>query len=140
MSAGDDGGLHQLETKQTYGFNQDLYGNQLTQTAKSAAEVQQNLPPLQAIKAYPMAIFWCLTVSMCVIMEGYDTSLIGNFFAYPSFAKKYGTYYPGVGYQLSAAWQAGFSNATGVGSFFGVIANGYLVARFGHKRVLICAL
>ncbi|KAK9244241.1 general substrate transporter [Lipomyces tetrasporus] len=87
-----------------------------------------------------MAIVWSLVVSMCVIMEGYDTSLIGNFFAYPSFAQKFGTYTPGVGYQLSAAWQAGFGNATGVGSFFGVIANGYLVGWFGHKRVLIGAL
>ncbi|KAK9327602.1 hypothetical protein V1520DRAFT_314768 [Lipomyces starkeyi] len=122
------------------GFNQDLYSNQLTESAKIAAEVEQHLPALQAIKAYPMAIFWSLVVSMCVIMEGYDTSLIGNFFVYPSFAKKYSTYFPGVSYQLTAAWQAGFSNATGVGSFFGVIANGYLVSYFGYKRVLIWAL
>ncbi|ODQ69669.1 hypothetical protein LIPSTDRAFT_100465 [Lipomyces starkeyi NRRL Y-11557] len=140
MSAGNDAGLTQLETKQTYGFNQDLYGNQLTETAKTAAEVEQHLPPLEAIKAYPKAIFWSLVVSMCVIMEGYDTNLIGNFWAYPSFVKKYGQYYPGVGYQVSAPWQAGYGNATGVGAFFGVLANGYLASRFGYKRVLICAL
>ncbi|KAK9427007.1 general substrate transporter [Lipomyces doorenjongii] len=87
-----------------------------------------------------MAIIWSLVISMCVIMEGYDTALIGNFFAYPSFARKFGTYIPGVGYQLSAAWQAGFGNATGVGSFFGVLANGYLVGWYGNKRVLIGAL
>jgi SP family general alpha glucoside:H+ symporter-like MFS transporter len=45
-------------------------------------------------------------------MEGYDTILIGNFSAYPTFQQKYGTY---VGvtqqtpscYQVSAPWQAG---------------------------------
>lgn len=35
-----------------------------------------------------MAIFWCLAVSMCIIMEGYDTILIGNFFAFPQFQRK----------------------------------------------------
>ncbi|KAK9426872.1 hypothetical protein V1505DRAFT_382113 [Lipomyces doorenjongii] len=43
-----------LEPKTTYGFNEDLYSNQLTETAKSGAEVEQHLPPLQAIKAYLM--------------------------------------------------------------------------------------
>ncbi|KAK9242915.1 hypothetical protein V1506DRAFT_494758 [Lipomyces tetrasporus] len=129
-----------LKPSTTYGLNEELYGKELNLNAKTGAEVEQHLPPLQAIKAYKKAVFWSLVVSMCVIMEGYDTSLIGNFFAYPSFAKKYGEYFPGVGYQLTAAWQAGFSNATGVGSFFGVIANGYLVDIFGQKRVLIGAL
>ncbi|KAK9251134.1 major facilitator superfamily domain-containing protein [Lipomyces tetrasporus] len=57
-----------------------------------------------------MAIFRALVVSI----------LIYNFFAYPSFAQKYGTHFPGAGYQLTA--------------------NGYLVSWFGHKHVLIGAL
>lgn len=74
-------------------------------------------------------------------MEGYDTILIGNFYAYPEFAKKYGQYVDEKGqHQLSAAWQAGLSNSTGVGCFFGVLLNGVLVARFGQKRVLLGAL
>ncbi|KAK9243101.1 general substrate transporter [Lipomyces tetrasporus] len=129
-----------LEPITTYGLDQDLYGENLNLSAKTGAEVEQHLSPLNAVKAYPWAIFWSLVVSMCVVMEGYDTSLINNFFAYPSFAKKYGEYFPGVGYQLTAAWQAGFNNATGVGGFFGVIANGYLVDIFGQKRVLLGAL
>ncbi|KAK9365193.1 general substrate transporter [Lipomyces kononenkoae] len=79
-------------------------------------------------------------VSLCVVMEGYDTILIGNFYAFPTFAKKYGVYFPGVGYQLTAPWQAGLSNASGVGAFFGVLANGYLVGWFGKKRVVLGAL
>ncbi|KAK9323817.1 general substrate transporter [Lipomyces orientalis] len=129
-----------LEPSAAIGLNEKLYGKELNLNAKTGAEVEQYLSPLQAIKVYKKAVFWSLVVSMCVIMEGYDTSLISNFFAYPSFAKKYGEYFPGVGYQLTAAWQAGFSNATGVGSFFGVIANGFLVDIFGQKRVLIGAL
>ena len=74
-------------------------------------------------------------------MEGYDTILIGNFYSYPTFAKKYGTYFAADNnYQLTAAWQAGLGNAAGIGAFFGVLANGFLVSRFGQKRVLLASL
>ena len=120
---------------------QQLKGSALTEFAKNGAELEHHLSPLQAVKAYPMALFWALMVSMCVVMEGYDTILIGNFYAYPTFARKYGTYSTSAGtYQLTAAWQAGLSNASGVGAFFGVLVNGYLVSAFGHKRVLLVSL
>ena len=45
----------------------------LSQAAEDRARLEHELTPVQCIKAYPMAIFWCLMVSMCVIMEGYDT-------------------------------------------------------------------
>jgi SP family general alpha glucoside:H+ symporter-like MFS transporter len=117
-----------------------MQGTNLNLRAKDGAELEHNLSPWQAIKVYPMAIFWAVLVSMCVVMEGYDTILISNFYAYPTFAKKYGTYFPGVGYQLTAAWQAGLGNASGVGAFFGVLLNGYLVGIFGQKRVLLGSL
>jgi MFS family permease len=74
---------------------------------------------------------------------GYDVSLIGSFFAYPSFAKKYGNYYPDVDggtYTLTAPWQSGVGNASGVGAFFGVMLNGWLVDWYGQKRTLLGSL
>lgn len=94
--------------------------------AQESITVEHNLTPLQAIKAYPMAIFWCLVISTCVIMEGYDQILVQSFYAYPQFQLKYGEDV-GVGptgYQVSAAWQSGLTNASGVGAFFGTLANG----------------
>lgn len=118
-----------------------MQGSNLNHIAREAAELEHQLGAMAAIKAYPMAIFWAVLVSMCVVMEGYDTILIGNFYSYPTFAKKYGSYYPDVGnYQLTAAWQAGLGNASGVGAFFGVLLNGYLVGKLGMKRVLLGAL
>ncbi|KAJ6436412.1 maltose permease MAL61 [Purpureocillium lavendulum] len=74
-------------------------------------------------------------------MEGYDTALLGNFFAYPEFAKKFGSYDPTTEtYQVPARWQAGLGNAAGVGAFFGAMLNGLLVDRFGQKMVLLCSL
>lgn len=78
--------------------------------------------------------------NLCV-PSGYDTILIGNFYAHPEFAAKYGQFIDENGRpQLSAAWQAGLSNASVVGCFFGSLANGYLVNKFGQKRVILVAL
>lgn len=114
---------------------------ELGQQARLANELEHQLSVWQAIKANFWALFWSLMVSMCVIMEGYDTILLGNFYAYPEFAKKFGNYIPSDdSYQLTAAWQAGLSNASGVGAFFGAIMNGALVDRFGQKPVLLASL
>jgi hypothetical protein len=43
--------------------------------AKEAIAAEHKLSAGEAVRAYPMAIFWSLMVSMCVIMEGYDTIL-----------------------------------------------------------------
>lgn len=82
---------------------------------------------------------------MTVIMEGYDAILLGNFWAYPTFQRKYGVWV-GVsettrsGYQLTPAWQAALGNGAGIGSFFGAIADGYLVQRFGPRNTILGAL
>ncbi|SPO03156.1 probable alpha-glucoside transport protein [Cephalotrichum gorgonifer] len=128
--------VHDFETaaKQTVG--QDTMDQ-----ARLGAEAEHNLRPLAAIRKYPWAIFWCLVVSMCVVMEGYDTNLINNFYAYPTFAKKYGHWNEATNnYQLTAPWQAGLSNAAGIGCFFGTLVNGFLVTKFGHIRVLMASL
>ncbi|KAK9235017.1 general substrate transporter [Lipomyces kononenkoae] len=130
----------ELDIPLTDVLNADFYSDQLNQNAEVPAKSEMPMPLWEAMKAYPMAIFWSLVVSMCVVMEGYDMILINNFYAYPTFARKYGTYFPGVGYQLSAAWQAGLGNAAGIGAFIGTLANGYLVNKFGQKPVLIGSL
>ena len=48
----------------------------------------------------------------------YDTNLLGNFYAYPSFQRKFGDYV-GVteqtpsGYSLTAGWQSGLGQGAG---------------------------
>ena len=43
---------------------------------------EKELGPWAARKAYPYAVMWSLVMASCVIMEGYDTALLGSFFAY----------------------------------------------------------
>ncbi|KAK6227398.1 maltose permease MAL31 (alpha glucoside transporter) [Colletotrichum tabaci] len=108
---------------------------------QDAIDAERSLTPREAIRAYPMAVFWSLVVSLCVIMEGYDTILIGSFFAHPEFAKKYGDGQDSEGRdQLSALWQAILGNSSTVGCIFGVLANGFIVERFGQKFALISSL
>ncbi|KAJ8096977.1 hypothetical protein POJ06DRAFT_271343 [Lipomyces tetrasporus] len=64
-----------------HALHEGLYHKQLTMNAKLGAEVEQRLHPLRAIRVYRKAIFWCDMGSMCVVMEGYDTILIANFYA-----------------------------------------------------------
>ncbi|CRK39252.1 hypothetical protein BN1723_004520 [Verticillium longisporum] len=98
----------------------------LNQAALEATADDHELTIAEAIRVYPKAIGWALVSSTCVIMEGYDTNLLSNFFAYPSFLIKYGRFV-GVtpqsptGYQLTPAWQAGLSQGAGVGSIFGCL-------------------
>ena len=60
----------------------------IDQDALHGANVEHRLTVREAIKAYPMAIFWSLAVSMCVIMEGFDSILVSNFYAFPTFQRK----------------------------------------------------
>lgn len=54
----------------------------LTMDAQDGFVEDKELGPLAALKAYPKAVMWALVMSTCVIMEGYDTALLGSFFAY----------------------------------------------------------
>lgn len=49
--------------------------------AREGQETEHVQTLFQAMKAYPMAIFWSFFVSMCIIMEGYDTILYANSFS-----------------------------------------------------------
>lgn len=57
-------------------------GKALQQEAAEVFVDEKELGPREALKAYPMAVVWSLVMATCVIMEGYDTNLMGNFFAY----------------------------------------------------------
>ena len=63
--------------------------------AKDAAQLEKSMTLTQAIKLYPKAIGWSILLSTAIVMEGYDLSLLGNFYAFPPFTEKYGVLTPG---------------------------------------------
>lgn len=120
-------------------------GRALSDAAQVFAADEKDMTIRQALSANRMAVFWSLILCTCVIMEGFDTNLLGNFYAYPSFQKKYGNFV-GVskqtpsGYSLTAGWQSGLGQGGGCGSIMGTILNGWLVTAFGPRKVVLCTL
>ena len=43
---------------------------------------EKELGPRAALITYSNAVIWSLVFAACVIMEGYDTALLGSFYAY----------------------------------------------------------
>jgi SP family general alpha glucoside:H+ symporter-like MFS transporter len=80
----------------------DTSMNTLIRNAKAATEKEQNMTLLQGIKLYPKAVAWSVLISTCIAMEGYDISLVNNFYGFPQFNKKYGTQLADGSYEVPA--------------------------------------
>src|SRR5699024_4265765 len=57
----------------------------MVEDAKAATDKEQSMTLLQGIRTYPKAVAWSVLISTCIAMEGYDISLINNFYAFPTF-------------------------------------------------------
>jgi len=108
--------------------------------AKQASAAEHGTTVLEALRDNKKAIFWSAIISFSIIMEGYDTGLMPQFFGYPSFQKKYGNFNEGSGYQVSGPWQVGLVNASNSGVVIGGFMNGFFSARYGYKNVMLVAL
>lgn len=113
-------------------------GKQFNTDATIATEAEHNLTFKQAVWKYRKAIGWSLIISASIVMEGYDTTLMGSFFGYPSFRRKYGTYIDETnGYQISSQWQTGLNDIGAVGNIIGALMNGYFTPKYGHRKVML---
>ncbi|KAL3467805.1 major facilitator superfamily domain-containing protein [Aspergillus heterothallicus] len=109
--------------------------------ARRATEQEHALSLTNAMRTYRKSVGWSMLFSLAIIMEGYDTTLLPSFFAFPTFARKYGSpVYNEAGgitsYELSAAWQSGLSNGAYVGEIFGLFLTGLLSERLGYRRIM----
>ncbi|KAL6834422.1 sugar transporter domain-containing protein [Trichoderma camerunense] len=112
----------------------------IIESARAAAAKEQSMTLLQGIKLYPKAIAWSMIISTCIVMEGYDISLVNNFYAFPQFNEKYGELYPNGKYQVPARWQSGLSNGATVGEIIGLFINGFVSERFGYRKTVMGCL
>ncbi|OAA47979.1 Sugar/inositol transporter [Cordyceps fumosorosea ARSEF 2679] len=107
--------------------------------AAAATEAEHNLGLLKSLKLYKKACMWSIFFSTCIVMEGFDLTIINGLYVYPAFAQKFGE--PSEdGYELTAAWQSGLSNAALCGQILGLFAAGVIADRFGYRKTLIGAL
>ncbi|KAM3506321.1 hypothetical protein MY10362_002432 [Beauveria mimosiformis] len=112
--------------------------------AVAATEAEHNMGLLKSLKLYKKACMWSIFFSTCIVMEGFDLTIIGGLYVYPAFAKKFGEPTGAAddddSYKLTAAWQSGLSNAALCGQILGLFAAGVLADRFGYRKTLIGAL
>ncbi|KAK9236703.1 maltose permease MAL61 [Lipomyces kononenkoae] len=102
-------------------------------------EQEHQMTLWQGMKSYSRAVFWSATVSMTIVMDGYDTSLLGSLFAVPSFKEKFGDYNDGV-WGLPASWQTALSMMVSIGSLFGILIGFHFTERFGYRRIMFVGL
>ncbi|KAJ4269719.1 hypothetical protein NW762_001387 [Fusarium torreyae] len=112
----------------------------IVEHARAAAHKERSMTLRQGIKLYPKAIFWSILISTCIVMEGYDISLVNNFYAFPQFNKKYGVLGDDGEYQVPARWQAGLSNGAQCGEIIGLFINGWISERFGYRYTVMACL
>jgi SP family general alpha glucoside:H+ symporter-like MFS transporter len=127
---------HGLVTEKT----ENMVGVNFALGALAATAREHRMGFWQGIRLYPKAIGWSMLISTVVVMEGFDNALIGSFYAFPAFQKKYGELLPDGSYGLAASWQAGLSGAMNAGQVLGLVANGLISERLGYKRTTLLAL
>ncbi|KAF7554193.1 hypothetical protein G7046_g6883 [Stylonectria norvegica] len=108
--------------------------------ARAATHKEQKMTLMQGVRLYPKAICWSILISTCIAMEGYDISLVNNFYAFPQFNEKYGVLGKDGTYQVPARWQAGLSNGANCGEIIGLFINGFVSERFGYRYTVMACL
>jgi SP family general alpha glucoside:H+ symporter-like MFS transporter len=74
-------------------------------------------------------------------MEGYDTMLLGQFFANQSFAGRFGIYNPvRERWEIEAKWQTGLSVGCQIGQIIGLQVTGWASERYGYRPTMLVAL
>jgi MFS transporter, SP family, general alpha glucoside:H+ symporter len=117
---------------------------ELTSDAKMGAESERNMGFREGVKLYPLAIFFSFGLSLAVVMEGYDTWLLGNFYGMQAFARKFGEpagIVDGVQtYEVTVTWQNALGNGTATAQIIGLFINGIVSERIGYRWTMIGSL
>ncbi|KAF9874077.1 hypothetical protein CkaCkLH20_08449 [Colletotrichum karsti] len=118
----------------------EAMSDSLVAEAEAAIAWEHSLSPRRALKLYSKAVWLGAFVSLALVMEGFDTKIMGSLYAVPAFQQDYGARLPDGSYQISASWQSGMGAITGVTSILGMFLGGYLAERFGFRKTMAAAL
>lgn len=118
-------------------FEQESAAEVATGNIQDAIQAERELSVKQALKSYRKAVLWCLVVCMSTIMESYDVLIIGSFYAYPSFQRRFGEQLPNGKFSIPANWQLALSTTTSACLILGGFLNGWVVERFGPRKVML---
>ena len=146
-SQGDRINVTQSNDDLFHGLSAAIPGlRRLSVEARAATKAEHAMTFARGCRLYPNAIAWSLLLSMTIVMEGYDLTLINSFFAFPVFRRAYGEpLHPNAppgqkDFQISPAWQSGLTNAAVVAEIVGLFFNGFLTDRFGYHKTMVGTL
>ncbi|TDZ40554.1 Alpha-glucosides permease MPH3 [Colletotrichum trifolii] len=105
-----------------------------------AHEDQEKAGIIQSFRNYPQAVGFSMVLSLCIVMEAYDTSLIGNFYGLAQFRRRFGVQLENGEFQLTWTWQSALQNGTQVGQMVGLLISGIVAEQYGYKKTLLGAL
>ncbi|RXG47918.1 hypothetical protein VDGE_04334 [Verticillium dahliae] len=109
--------------------------------ATLATRLERQMTVRQSLRFWPKAIMFSLIVSLAIIMEGYDTNLMSNFYPFPMFQKRFGDQVDKDGNHLiSAQWQTVINNSGQAGSILGLFINGVITEWIGYRWTMQVAM
>jgi SP family general alpha glucoside:H+ symporter-like MFS transporter len=76
----------------------------LTHDEKAATAAEHAMPVTKALKLYRKAIGFSMLISLALVMEGFDTSLMSWFSGLSQFQRKFGKQLADGSYQVIAPW------------------------------------
>ncbi|WRT65108.1 uncharacterized protein IL334_002050 [Kwoniella shivajii] len=116
----------------------DIKGDLTLNEAMEAEAIEHSMGIIEALRTYPWAVFWSISVSMCVVSEAYDNALINTLFGLSAFKKQFGVYLPASQkYTLTAPWQSALSQSSAIGCFIGIIFTGWISEKIGYRKTAI---
>jgi len=90
-------------------------GHNAVDDTNTAINNEHNMTVRQSLRFWWKAVVFSFVISLCVVMEGYDTSLMNKFFAFEPFKNKFGDEADADGIKLvSSRWQTIILNGTQV--------------------------
>jgi MFS transporter, SP family, general alpha glucoside:H+ symporter len=112
----------------------------LDSTAAAAAQDERQQTFKAALQRYPKAIAWSVAISLAIVMEGYQTSILTGYYSFPQFTRVYGVQVGPDDYLITNKWQSALGNSSVAGSVVGLLANGLLTEFFGYRKTMLGAL
>ncbi|WYZ44713.1 hypothetical protein EsH8_VIII_000029 [Colletotrichum jinshuiense] len=124
------------EAVPTVSHHHDNQGEAIT-----AMQIERQMSVRDSLRFWPKAIMFSFVISLAIIMEGYDTNLMSNFYAFPAFKNRYGDQVDSKGVAVvSSRWQTIINNGVQVGSIIGLIINGFITERIGYKKTMVVSM
>ncbi|KZM28416.1 uncharacterized protein EKO05_0004852 [Ascochyta rabiei] len=116
-------------------------GHGATDGTNAAIHNEHKMTIRQSLRFWWKAIVFSFVISLAVVMEGYDTSLMNKFFAFEPFKNRFGDETnPEGGRVVSSRWQTIILNGTQVGCILGLIINGYITEWIGYKKTMVVSM